>query len=207
MPPSPYQNQPESNWLNITRQLVKTYPFSPDLLVQEALESWDSIFRSRIGHEGFIIGKDIFPSPQIMGFFLHELIPLRLSQKYPKIWKKDREVSEKDLVYIPDLKFSLEIKTSSHKDKIFGNRSYGQPSSNPKKDKSGYYLAINFDGFSKSQEPKVKLIRFGWLDHSDWIAQKAATGQQARLTTDAEKYKLIIVYPTNSQNQKVFSDH
>ena len=32
------------------------------------------------------------------------------------------------------------------------------------------------------------------LEHSDWIAQKAATGQQARLSTNAGKNKLITIY-------------
>jgi hypothetical protein len=38
------------------------------------------------------------------------------------------------------------------------------------------------------------IIRFGWLDHSDWMGQKAATGQQARLDPFAEKSKLAILY-------------
>ena len=197
MPESPYKNKPVTDWLEITKKLIQSHPVSPDILVEETLHSWNNIFNSGIGEEKFKIGKDIFPAPQIMGFLLHELIPLKLMARLPKEWKKDKEVSEKDLVYIPDLKLSIEIKTSSHKDKIFGNRSYGQPSDNPKKDKSGYYLAVNFENFSESKTPKIRLIRFGWLDHSDWIAQKAATGQQARLTTEAERYKLIEIYPNS----------
>ena len=117
------------------------------------------------------------------------------AKKDSKEWKKESNPSEKDLVYIPIPAYSIEIKTSSNKNKIFGNRSYGQPSSNSKKSKEGYYLAINFEKFSESKNPKIRLIRFGWLDHSDWIAQKASTGQQARLTKDADKFKLIKIYP------------
>jgi hypothetical protein len=43
-------------------------------------------------------------------------------------------------------------------------------------------------------QPKIKIIRFGWLDHSDWIAQRAATGQQARLRPEAYQYKLLELY-------------
>ena len=139
MPESPYKDKPVSDWLNITKTIIKEHPISSNVIVEETLEAWTNIFNSGIGEENFKIGKDIFPAPQIMGFLLHELIPLKLMARFPKVWKKDKEVSEKDLVYIPDLKFSIEIKTSSSKDKIFGNRSYGQPSTNPKKDKSTFF--------------------------------------------------------------------
>lgn len=180
--------------MRITQNLLHNYPLDKDTMVEVTLSVWDDIFRSGIGQKKFKIGKHIFPSPQIMGFFLHELIPLKIHSKYPKIWIKDKEVSEKDLVYVPDIKYSMEIKTSSHPNKIFGNRSYAQPSDNPKKDKSGYYLAINFEKFSGKTKPKIRLIRFGWLDHTDWIAQKAPTGQQAHLTPEADKFKLLVLY-------------
>ncbi|MGK7921714.1 MAG: ScaI family restriction endonuclease [Trichodesmium sp.] len=35
------------------------------------------------------------------------------------------------------------------------------------------------------------LVRFGWLDQDDWQGQVAATGQQARLSSDVERYKLL----------------
>lgn len=200
MPESPYEGKSTNEWLNITIQLIKNHPLSSKELVKETLEAWENIFNSGIGAENFKIGENIFPTPQIMGFLLHELIPLKIITRFPEEWKKDKEVSEKDLVYIPDLKYSFEIKTSSSKNKIFGNRSYGQPSPNPKKDKSGYYLAINFEKFSESNRPRIRLIRFGWLDHSDWISQKAATGQQARLTVEADKNKLIEIYPNSKLN-------
>ena len=36
--------------------------------------------------------------------------------------------------------------------------------------------------------------RFGWLDHDDWIAQTAATGQAARLRAEAYRFKLRTLY-------------
>ena len=127
-----------------------------------------------------------------MGFFLHELIPLEFEKKYPKRWRKEESVKDKDLIFIPDDTFSIEIKTSSNPKNIFGNRSYAQKANKNKKSKSGYYLAINFEKFtSENTRPKILKIRFGWLDHEDWMGQKSATGQQSRLSGDVERFKLI----------------
>src|SRR5437667_261612 len=78
------------------------------------------------------------------------------------------------------------------KKSIFANRSYAQAPSDSKKSKSGYYLAVNFEQFSESvSQPKIRMVRFGWLDHSDWIGQRAETGQQARLNPATESLKLL----------------
>ena len=75
------------------------------------------------------------------------MIPLELSGKYPQLWRREKDTTEKDLVYIPNDNFSIEIKTSSSPRNIFGNRSYAQKSTTgkTKKSKSGYYLVINFE--------------------------------------------------------------
>ena len=126
-----------------------------------------------------------------MAYFLHELIPLEFSSRYPGVWRREETADEKDLVYIPDPNYSIEIKTSSSAKRIFGNRSYTQEAENSKKSKSGYYLAINFQRFSSSQKPRIIGVRFGWIDHFDWIGQATATGQQARLDLASERYKLL----------------
>lgn len=96
------------------------------------------------------------------------------------------------MVFIPDDRFSIEIKTSSSPRNIYGNRSYAQTGQPPKKSKSGYYLAINFEKFTPGiKNPRILLVRFGWLDHEGWIGQSAATGQQARLSPAVERNKLI----------------
>jgi len=144
-----------------------------------------------LGTKGFKIGVNIFPKPQIMGFLLHELVPLELSVRYPKLWRTEETSEDKDIVFIPDDIFSIELKTSSSPRRIFGNRSYAQDSTKGKKEKTGYYLAINFHKFiEKKTRPKIKLIRFGW------IGQKAATGQQSRLPTEVENSKLLEIYPS-----------
>ncbi|XZO04092.1 MAG: ScaI family restriction endonuclease [Microcoleus sp.] len=63
------------------------------------------------------------------------------------------------------------------------------------KDKSGYYLVVNFQKFNPKiegvQTLNINLVRFGWIDREDWQGQTAATGQQAKLSPDVERYKLL----------------
>jgi len=193
---SPYARRKPARWADVTKRLVDEHPLSTDELVDVVLASWDSIFASRFGSSGFQIGAQIFPKPQTMGFLLHELIPLELQQRYPDEWRGDEDAEEKDIVYMPDQRFSIEVKTSSNRSHIFGNRSYAQKTSKGKKAKSGYYLAVNFEKFSSRVEgdPSVLLVRFGWLDSGDWIGQRAATGQQSRLPPDVESGKLMELY-------------
>ena len=191
----PYSGVPKNKWAEKTKELIAAHPLNQRELVEVVLQAWNAIFESKIGPHRFRIGTHLFPKPQIMGFFLHELIPLELATRYPNKWRGEEEAGDKDLVYIPDPKFSVEIKTSSHKAQIFGNRSYAQKPTDAKKSKSGYYLAINFESFDKRRRarPKIVRIRFGWLDHTDWIGQAAATGQQAHLDPDTEGSKLTVL--------------
>jgi len=141
---SPYQGVARNKWLGTTRRLIRSHPLASPEIVDVVLMSWDSIFESRMGSKGFTIGKDIFPKPQIMGFFLHELIPLELAARYPDSWRPEKSSLDKDIVYIPNDKYSIELKTSSNPRHIYGNRSYAQDRTTVKKTKSGYYLAVNF---------------------------------------------------------------
>ncbi len=197
---SPYYNKPISEWEAITKELVEKHPLYKEI-VNVVLKSWDDIFNSKIG--SFYIGKEIFPSPQIMSFFLHELVAHYLSLKYPTTYKVGVQKNEKDVHNIQDAKMGIEIKASSHPSQIFANRSYAQPSSDSEiKDKNGYYIAINFEKFtSPTKRPQILKIRFGYLEHVDWIAQKAATGQQARLSPVADKHKLITIYPSKNLDE------
>ena len=173
MTKSPYDGKPVAHWTKITDALLKRHPLKEADILEVVKLAWQSIFDSRMGTQGFQIGKDIFPKPQLMGFFLHELIPLELSSRFPGQWRPDKVASEKDIVCISDDSFSIEIKTSSNANHIYGNRSYAQQSTKGKKGKSGYYLAINFEKFSGQQKlPAVRKIRFGWIDSTDRMGQK-----------------------------------
>jgi hypothetical protein len=189
---SPYEGLAPEAWREKTQELIHEHPINLIELYSLVLKVWDGIFASAIGSKPFKIGIDIFPQPQLMGFFLHELIALELAHRYPQQWRRNQSTNEKDLVYIPDPSYSIEVKTSSSPSNIYSNRSYAQKSANPKKDKSGYYLAINFQKFSSQiAQPQITLVRFGWLDADDWQGQKASTGQQARLSPWVEQTKLL----------------
>lgn len=192
---SPYNNIDSSNWPAITEKLISEHPIKTDDIIAAVLESWEKILNTKIGDE-LKIGEDIFPSPQIMGNYLHELIPVILSKKYPGIWRKEVDKEDKDLVYIPNDYYSIEIKTSSNKNNLYGNRSYGQAEGNNTSGKSkyGFYIGVNFEDIKKINPPKILKIRFGWIDHSDWNAQKAATGQNATLSTLARDNKMKLIY-------------
>ena len=195
---SPYDGLPVEKWKDKTHELVTEHPLDNAELVQIVTESWFGILNTRIGAGDHQIGVDVFPSPQIMAFLLHELIPLELGRLYPGVWRRDNSLAEKDVVYILDDNYSFEIKASSRRNSIFANRSYAQPSSTSKKHKAGYYLAVNFEKFNQNNtSPSITRIRMGWLDHTDWIGQRAPTGQQARLDISARDNKFVDLYPVS----------
>jgi hypothetical protein len=164
-------------------------------IVKVVLTSWEDIFHSRIGSRSYQIGRDIWPEPQIMGFFLHELVPLNLANTYPGKWQRCQAAGQCDAIYIPDDDWSFEIKTSSSRSGIFGNRSYAHVSEVAKKRRGSFFLAVNFGKFGDlGVRPEITLIRFGWLGSKDWVGQRAESGQQAHLTKEAKAYKLRIVY-------------
>jgi len=191
--PSPYDKLSPDQWAAKTQELIDAHPLDTAEIVDVVQTCWTAIFESRLGGK-FRIGHDIQPKPQIMGFLLHELIPLELQSRHPGQWRPEKAKIDKDLVYIPDTSLSVELKTSSHAAQIFGNRSYAQEQVGEGKPKNGYYLTVNFQKFSAVGLPVVTQIRFGWLDHTDWIGQASATGQQARLRPESDRAKLLKLY-------------
>lgn len=191
---SPYFGAEPQEWAAVTRSLLKSHPLKIDDVVDSVLSAWNGIFTSQIGHQQLKIGQELKPAPQIMGFLLHELVPFELTAKYPRKWKTGIRAGEKDLVFKGEPGYSIEIKTSSHPTSIFGNRSYGQQGvDGEKKSKDGFYIAINFDKWDVPS-PGVSLIRWGWLDHADWTAQNAASGQQANLPAVVENNQLLTLF-------------
>ncbi|AZE80556.1 ScaI family restriction endonuclease [Pseudomonas synxantha] len=193
---SPYKDKPVEEWSSITNELIAAHPLSENQIVEYCLAAWNDIYCSKIGRHGFKIGEDIFVRPQIIGALLHELIPAEIVANNPKLWQREQRVDDKDIVYVPNNAFSIELKTSSNSSKIFGNRSYAQAPTENKKSKDGYYLTINFEQIKERSDtlPEITIIRFGWLDHTDWTGQAAATGQQAWLSKETYLYKLKTLY-------------
>ena len=206
---SPYNGIAHSEWEEITINIVDDHPLEKEDIVEAVMNSWKQIFESKIGH--LSIGKQIFPTPQIMSNILHELIPYNLAEKLGSNYRAGILKNEKDIVYQPDEKYSIEVKASSSKNDIYANRSYAQPSlDSDTKSKNGYYIAVNFEKFEMTDNeeyrhvehnkngkiiyPAITQIKFGYLDHTDWIPQSSAKGQQARLSVESKKLKLITLF-------------
>lgn len=190
---SPYKGSKVEDWESITREILKSHPINTDEFVQIVLSSWEKIFNTKIGGE-LQIGVDVFPPPQILGNFLHLLIAATLEKTHPTIWRRELDKNDKDVVCQTSNDYSFEIKTSSQ-NRIFGNRSYGQAENASGKSKSGFYAAILFEKCTpKHPRPAIKRIKFGWIDHTDWKAQAAATGQNSTLDTNAWNLKLKDLY-------------
>jgi hypothetical protein len=158
---SPYAGLAKEDWAEKTRELIKIHPLSPKEIYEVVIQVWREIFESNLTSKNYKIGVDLFPSPQIMGYFLHELIPLELARRYPGIWRREETAAEKDLVYLLDDGFSIEIKASSSKGSTYGNRSFAQESTTGregKKNKSGYYLVVNFQKFNTNIQGSRRFI-------------------------------------------------
>lgn len=184
---SPYKNIPVEEWKKVTQSLVDQHPLRRSI-VDFCLKSWESILHGKINTYLNMHIKEMCISPQATGALLHDVIPEYIAKRDPRFRKGAG--SEKDVVCEEDDFYSFEIKTSSQR-AIYGNRSYTK--SGTGKSKSGYYLTINFEKIN-ANNPRVLLIQMGWLDQSDWVGQKSETGQQARLTPEAKKNKLITIY-------------
>jgi hypothetical protein len=104
---SPYFGVPKTKWPAKTQELVDAHPLQAETIVEVVLSAWKDIFGSRIGI--MVIGKDIFPRPQVMGFFLHELIARELARRYPKQWRPEDTSADKDVVSLVDERYSFEV--------------------------------------------------------------------------------------------------
>jgi hypothetical protein len=185
---NPYENATVEQWLDITRELVRSHPLTPQI-ANLCLQSWESILNGKINTYLNMHIREMHISPQATGALLHDVIPEYIPKNVAGFRKGGG--NEKDIVCEYNDLLSLEVKTSSQTS-IYGNRSYAKSDSG--KSKSGFYLAINFEKIAK-QNPKILLIRLGWLNHSDWAGQKSETGQRAALAREAKLYKLIELYP------------
>jgi hypothetical protein len=191
---SPYAGHPETSWSAITETLVQQFPVKPPVLVATVQAAWDDLYASSIGRSALVIGRDIFLPAQATGVILERLIGLQLSQRAAG-WRAGNRKTEKDIVCVKDPGFSFEIKTSSSKSGLYGNRSTGHMSIARTKIRTGYYLVVNYglpteDDSSRS----IQSIRFGWIDDADWVGQAEPTGQQASIGAKLAGKKLKILH-------------
>lgn len=160
--------------------------------------SWSRLWNTWVGdgNVGFPIAE-INPPATVIGYMFEKLFAKELAIRLPGAWRGGVG-SEKDLHCLTDESKSVEMKASGQLGyKIYGNRSYGQVLENAdaaKKDKSGYYITVNFYGQT------LTLLRFGWIDASDWQAQKSPTGQMAGLGPEVYAHKLLPITGTYMLN-------
>ncbi len=190
MTESPYSGKQVSEWLATTRKLVESHPLDMDVLRDAVINTWSTLWQTTVGAgETSMRLTDLNVPASVVGYFFEVLLARELERREPALWHGTQSKEQKDLVYIPDPSFSIEIKTSGQAGfKVYGNRSHGQKSENEfllKKEKSGFYITVNFFG------QILTLIRFGWIDAEDWDPQIAPTGQMAGLRETVYQYKLV----------------
>ncbi|WP_426281836.1 ScaI family restriction endonuclease [Lysobacter soli] len=187
--PSPYADSTVEEWDGITQQLIANHPLSIEVILEAALAAWHHLWATRIGdaETGFELHQ-LDPPAQVVGYLFEKLFSKELARRLPDDWVGGTG-SQKDVHCLTDASMSIELKSSGQLGyKVYGNRSYGQQIENAdagKKDKSGYYITINFNGRT------LTLLRFGWIDATDWQAQSAQTGQMAGLPDVVYKHKLV----------------
>ena len=192
MPASPYHGKPESRWLKVTQKLVAAHPLTSDVLLAASLAAWDTLWRTQVGTGATAVPLASLSVPAtVIGYFFEVLLSRELEARFPSVWRGSSSKNEKDLMYLPNPLLSVEVTTSGqHGYRIFGNRSYGQKSarrSTAAKEKSGYYVTVNFYG------QVLTLIRFGWIVATDWNPQKSQTGQMAGVSDAVYRYKLLSI--------------
>lgn len=137
---------------------------------------------------------DTTMSSSVAGQIIEQAIANHL-QESDSVWRPGED-PEKDVVHTEKPGYSFEIKVSGQiGDQIYGNRSYAISDDGGRKSKSGYYLTVNMHLSEKDLAPSHNpfLIRFGWVDHDDWQAQSADTGQAAKLPDQVYEEKLRVI--------------
>jgi hypothetical protein len=151
MTSSPYAGKPEKSWLAITHDLAAKHPLKLAELREVAIVAWGTLWQTTVGSGNTSVRLSELRVPAtIVGYFFEILLARELEVRHPQLWRGSQSKAEKDLVYVPDPSFSVEIKASGQAGfEVYGNRSYGQRSENEllvKKEKSGYYITVNFFG-------------------------------------------------------------
>nr|AIE96874.1 hypothetical protein [uncultured marine group II/III euryarchaeote AD1000_88_C03] len=197
-----------SQYEAIVADLISEHPLSIRDIVEICIRAWNGLLDSRISKEGYRFFYDIHIDGRTIGNLLHDLIPRFLSAD----WRVGQIKSEKDCVYIPiPEEFDFEVKGAQGGERslaIHGNRSQDKKSENPDKpDKSGYFLALNYNIDRKNPEnTRLTGIRFGWLDESDWKGQEKNTGQQSQPHIFARKHKLARLFPVLANHLDLSDD-
>lgn len=194
---SPYAGTAAPQWREITHDLVAEFPLTTETLVDVVGAAWDDLFTSRIGKAQLVIGRDVFIPAQATGVMLEKLIANELERRDPR-WRGGSSKADKDVMFKDSARYGFEIKTSSSKKGLYGNRSTGLRADGRKKYRTGYYLVVNYKLPTRDDLEKwLRLIRFGWIDDEDWTGQARPTGQQASVGKAVAHGKLITLFSSD----------
>ena len=194
MIPSPYEGIERSEWSAVTAKLVEEFPLDSEVLVTVVQDAWRDLFSSSFGDASLRIGKDIFLPAQATGVILEKLIAVHLAKRSEE-WRGGDRKTEKDIVCETNDKYSFEIKTSSSKTGLYGNRSTGHRADSRTKYRTGYYLVINYKLPTETDTGShIRTVRFGWIDDKDWVGQAQPTGQQASIGVTLARLKLMTIF-------------
>lgn len=181
------------------RRRVGSHPLGEEELLSVVFGAWDELVGA-ITPTGVNLVSELGIAPRAIGDLLEKLIARGLAELQLGEWHGGEGWHQKDVVCVANDRYSFEIKTSTRPSGLDGNKCYapaaGARARTPTSRKSmcGYYLVVNYEDPRKTADPRVRLIRFGWLDREDWVAQGSALGQRSRVPRcDAER-QLVTLY-------------
>lgn len=150
--------------LNNASEYTQATGITMDILRDAVLSTWNDIEQASIAGVRLL---DVADSGVVSNLF-HSLLPIKLS---PLGYRKDQDKNEKDLHYIADPKYSLEIKTSTS-NRISGSVSY-IASNKGTKERSSLYLCIFWS------KEGISSVKFGVINFEDWNLPKAGSSSAA----------------------------
>ena len=161
------------------------------MLISAIQKSWTTLWTTRIGPLPLRV---VQLDAQVVGKIFQELMIYELHSRDSRWRAPDapRHPRDKDFVFTPDASQSFELKMcgQSGSRAVFGNRCSAPPhvSLHPEaKSRDGWLLTINYTG------ERLNLVRFGHVLGTDWIGQRAASGNSSRLHADVYASKLAVV--------------
>lgn len=75
---SPYEGLATEDWAVKTRELIEIHPLTPNEIYEVVIQVWREIFESNLTSKNYKIGVDLFPRPQIRGYFFARTHPIRI---------------------------------------------------------------------------------------------------------------------------------
>ena len=160
-------------------------------VVRAVEKSWSTLWTARIGPLPL---ARMHLDAQATGKIFQELLAYALHDEDARWRHPDapRHARDPDFVF-ENPAYNFELKTCGQAGgrAVFGNRcSSAGIASDTGKSRSTWLLTINY---SLVEGPRLNIVRFGFVDSTDWIGQRAATGNSSRLNPEAYASKLRIL--------------